>query len=749
MLKNCPWWLVLIVLGGYVWGSDQNHGKQVANLEAFAKLYGYIRYFHPSDEASDMDWDTFAVYGVHQVMEMENPEKLLEQLRALFYPIAPTIAIYPQGTAAPKRRMDPKMVPKDSLQIAWQHYGVGGGHQSIYQSIRTNRALQEAQTGSTFFQTLKVDALRGKDIKLVAWINCLRKEKEANAHAWLTIRKPENKTRFLKAEMNDLSKLGQWQQVSVETFVEPEATHMFLGGLADGDVDVLFDSFSLSVKSEEGIWKDVPLGDDGFEAPAVKESWQYYQPVHQLKLVSHKAYAGKQALRMSKSPSAIQGQLFDNLPGQNEVLKKPLGSGLVLDLPLMLHGDETQTFGRDDDFPLKDLKQAMTAFTASLGKPHDRAKALAAVVIAWNVFQHFYPYGDVIQCSWQTVLPEYLGKMMAANEPSAYLKTIRGLVTELEDGHGMVTDVAARQSGAYLPLVLEKVEGQVVVIRSDDPQLQPGDIIKAMNGIAIETLVPQAEANISGTPQWKSHQAMRRELGHGKKGTTCDISILRNGAEKQVAVKYSEAQYPAQRTRPEFEALAPDIFYVDLDRISIETLREHLPELAAAKGVIFDLRGYPKGNHEILQHLTDKPLQSAIWNVSQIVYPDRDRVKWDSRGRWNLLPLSPRIQGTCVFLTDGRAISYAESVLGIVEAYQLGEIVGQPTAGANGNINHFRLPFGWIAVWTGMKVLKHDGSQHHLIGIQPTIPTSRTINGVQAGRDEFVEKALEMINNKP
>ena len=47
--------------------------------------------------------------------------------------------------------------------------------------------------------------------------------------------------------------------------------------------------------------------------------------------------------------------------------------------------------------------------------------------------------------------------------------------------------------------------------------------------------------------------------------------------------------------------------------------------------------------------------------------------------------------------------------------------------------------------WTGMKVLKHDGSQHHAIGITPDIYVSKTIEGIKAGRDEVLEKALELI----
>jgi C-terminal processing protease CtpA/Prc len=45
-----------------------------------------------------------------------------------------------------------------------------------------------------------------------------------------------------------------------------------------------------------------------------------------------------------------------------------------------------------------------------------------------------------------------------------------------------------------------------------------------------------------------------------------------------------------------------------------------------------------------------------------------------------------------------------------------------------------------------MKVLKHDDSQHHLVGILPTIPMEPTIKGIREGRDELLEKAIEIIS---
>jgi C-terminal processing protease CtpA/Prc len=51
-------------------------------------------------------------------------------------------------------------------------------------------------------------------------------------------------------------------------------------------------------------------------------------------------------------------------------------------------------------------------------------------------------------------------------------------------------------------------------------------------------------------------------------------------------------------------------------------------------------------------------------------------------------------------------------------------------------------------VFTGMKVLKHDGSQLHHVGIRPTVPVERTIEGVRRGRDEALEAALRVVSGK-
>jgi C-terminal processing protease CtpA/Prc len=140
-------------------------------------------------------------------------------------------------------------------------------------------------------------------------------------------------------------------------------------------------------------------------------------------------------------------------------------------------------------------------------------------------------------------------------------------------------------------------------------------------------------------------------------------------------------------------------------------------------------------------------MTSAQWHVPWVLRPDHEEMQFERQGEWNLWPAKPFLKAKKAFITDGRAISYAESCMGIVEAYKLGAIVGAPTAGTNGNVNPFALPGGYTVAWTGMKVLKHDGSQHHGVGIVPTVPVSRTRAGVAAGRDEFLERAVGAVKN--
>ncbi len=112
-------------------------------------------------------------------------------------------------------------------------------------------------------------------------------------------------------------------------------------------------------------------------------------------------------------------------------------------------------------------------------------------------------------------------------------------------------------------------------------------------------------------------------------------------------------------------------------------------------------------------------------------------------------PKAPRLTRNVAFITNANgAISYSESILGIAAGYKLGQLVGQPSAGANGNVVNLILPSRYITRWTGHRVTNFDGSRLFALGIQPNIAIERTIAGVAVGRDELLEAAFTLVTQR-
>jgi C-terminal processing protease CtpA/Prc len=188
---------------------------------------------------------------------------------------------------------------------------------------------------------------------------------------------------------------------------------------------------------------------------------------------------------------------------------------------------------------------------------------------------------------------------------------------------------------------------------------------------------------------------------------------------------------------------------VDLTRAKMTEVAPVIAKLAEASGVVFDVRGYPTdAGAGILPYLIETSEADRWMHVNRITGPFGQSAGWQSMG-WNLSPKSPRVAGKVVFLTDGRAISYAESVMGYVADRKLATIVGGTTAGANGNVVGFTVPGGFSMRFTGMRVTKHDGqTPHHLAGVKPDVPAAPTIAGVRAGRDEVLDAAVALVRGK-
>ena len=552
------------------------------NLTAFAKLYGYVRFFHPSDQAAAIDWQSFAIEGVRQVESATGDADLSKRLNTLFAGIAPTVQLFETRNGAPNlpRGLEPSAGPTPRMR--YEHLGVG-----LVESTMAGR-----------YQTY----------------------------------------------------------TSKRTRIE---------------------------------------GDDALPDP----------------------------------------------------FRAELVPGLSASVPLSLY--------LKDDRTLPHIVKPRQNIVA-LRPPADRAVRLADIVVAWNVFEHFYPYFDVVKADWPAELARAFESAATDGPDSAFAGTLKRMVAALKDGHGYVSGPGAGGSPFVAPFNMDWVRKQAIVVRVSEfaKDLAAGDRILRIDGKDVEELFAEKAQLVSAaTPQYLNWRVTTDMNICDASRKIMDLEIqpvsapdTRKTVQLLCATAARGPRESPTEARPAMTAeLEPGIFYIDLERITMAAWLELLPKLEKAAGIVFDLRGYPNQVAiDVLAHLADKEIRSAKWNIPKQSTPDRTDMKFVESG-WPVPPKAPHLTARAAFLTDGRAISYAETVMGIVEHFKLAQIVGQATAGTNGNVNPFKLPSGHTISWTGMKVLKHDGSRHHGIGILPTVPVERTRQGIAAGKDEILLRAVEVV----
>jgi len=553
------------------------------NLIAFTRLLGYVRHFHPSDQAAATDWDTFTIGALKDVETARDARDLAQKLETAFKPVAPTVRVFVTGSRPP---LPSELVPPRNAVslhvVSWKHKGFG----------------QKSAQGNIY--------------------------------------------------------------------------------------------------SSERITTEAP-----------------------------------------------GGKLPPTTPDPQKPFSADLGGGVSCLVPLALFADAGGTLPHA---VAKAIDSQPVLFKYS---GNDRTTRLADVALAWNIFEHFYPYFDVVQTDWPQALRTALTDAANDRDEKAFVMTLSRMVAKLQDGHGWVRDPSESFEFTY-PVIPAWIEGQLVItdVASNGAEgLQPGDVVLKVDGRpSVEAIAEVEETTSAATSQWRRYQAVNSLLMRNPE-ITLEVKT-QTGETKSVTLRRNVGRESLSEMRPpKVSELKPGIFYLDLSRIKDDDFQAALPKLEKARGIIFDLRGYPRVSPVVISHLTEKPVESSRWLVPIITTPDHANItEYNTDGRWKLEPIAPHLKAKIAFLTDGRAISYAESYMGIIEAYKLAEIVGEPTAGTNGNVNPFTLPGNYMVVWTGMKVLKHDGSRLHGVGIQPTVLVHRTIRGVAERRDEQLERAVELVS---
>ena len=180
-------------------------------------------------------------------------------------------------------------------------------------------------------------------------------------------------------------------------------------------------------------------------------------------------------------------------------------------------------------------------------------------------------------------------------------------------------------------------------------------------------------------------------------------------------------------------------------------MNELVPRISKSKGLVIDMRCYPSdfmvftmGNY-----LNSNPKYFTKLSEPSIQYPGLFTFKnQEIIGNSYGSSINEHYNGKVIILVNETTQSQAEYTTMAFRASNNAIVIGSKTAGADGNISKISLP-GGITTWiSGLGVYYPDGRETQRVGIIPDIVVKPTIKGIKEGRDELLEEAIKLINQK-
>lgn len=378
----------------------------------------------------------------------------------------------------------------------------------------------------------------------------------------------------------------------------------------------------------------------------------------------------------------------------------------------------------------------------------------------WNMINYFFPSKHLADKKWEAVLKEYIPKFLEAKDELTYELAALQLIGEINDTHAGLAigndKILEFRGNNYAPFRVEFVENKLVVTDYFNPELiketglKIGDIITHIDHKSIETIIDSLKSYYPSSNKSAMLRDISMDLLRSSKNKV-HLNYISNKQSKQKEITlYDRKQlnmyywYKVDENQPCFKLLDGNIGYITLANIKKDDIDEIKKTFKKTKGIIIDIRNYPTTfvPFALGSYFMSKPTSFVKFtkgnpdNPGEFTFMEGPKIESDGN----------RYKGKLVVLVNENSQSQAEYTSMAFRAVKNSLIVGGTTAGADGNVSEIYLP-GNLKTWiSGVGVYYPDGKETQRVGIVPDIIIERTIDGVIKGKDEVLEKAVQILN---
>ena len=376
----------------------------------------------------------------------------------------------------------------------------------------------------------------------------------------------------------------------------------------------------------------------------------------------------------------------------------------------------------------------------------------------WNIIHYFFPYKDLIGVDWNTKIPEYIPKFLKANDSLSYRLTTLELIAQIHDTHANIWGndkiLENYRGNFYSPAQVKYIEEKMIVTGyfnnklADTSLLKKVDIITQVNSKLVEEIINEKlpftpASNYSTQLRDISKNFLRSNLRKLK------LTILRNDTlmNLEIPLVFKDRIDPYKdfsgMSDTCFKMLNKDVSYFNLGKIKTKYFPQLMKIAEKTKVMIIDLRSYPLEFvvYEMDKYLLPKKNAFVKFSSPEINYPGYFKFGKAVENGGNH---KDYYKGKVVILINEITQSQAEFTTMSFRNAPKAIVVGSTTAGADGDMSFFSLPGGIKTGMSGLGIFYPNGKQTQRIGIIPDLELKPTIKGIQDGRDELIEKAIEI-----
>ena len=391
----------------------------------------------------------------------------------------------------------------------------------------------------------------------------------------------------------------------------------------------------------------------------------------------------------------------------------------------------------------------------------DSGVKLLALFRFWSAYEYYSPYIQLTKTDWDSVLLSAIPEVLSADTYEEYVRSIARAAAQTGDAHIFIEDrqhVMWYFYGKYfLQCSVKYLDGQVVVRQTAESEedLMPGDILLQIDGTPVEDRLDELYSFYAvSRPEKILGQAEPQFLQTREENAV--VTVLRDGRELDLQVTASRQRFRYDNPLQSGLIYNDRIGYLAPSSLKDEDeLHDLMETFSKTDGLIIDMRRYPSVPVLYLlgEYLIPEPREFA-----RMAIPDQEQPGYFyspeglyccGSGWMSMTGMDkgeyPHYNGEVILLMDENSKSQSEFTVMALRQSDNATVVGSSSAGADGDIATLELP-GFVTItFSGIGVYTPAGDITQGVGLTPDVICTPTPEGFAQGRDELVEKGIELI----